>query len=159
MELKIISKEEKPLLLRTEITAEVFFDGKTPSKDEVKKAVLKEVKVDESFIVIKKIRVYFGVKKATITAYVYNNKGDMEKIEPKKKEKKGKEEKTESKLSESQAKPEKKESPKEEKKEEKKKEKKEEKEGKKESPKEEAKEKGKADGGKKEEAEGKEEKK
>ena len=88
MELKIIEKKEKPLLLRTEIIAEILFKGKTPSKEEIKKGIVKEVKTNEDLVIIKKIRTYFGLGKVNITAYIYSNKSDVEKTEPKKKERK-----------------------------------------------------------------------
>ena len=94
MNLKVTEKREKPLLFRTEITAEITFNGKTPSKDKIKEKVVKEVKVDESLVKIKKVSAYYGIMKATVPAIIYNNKADIEIMELKKK-KKGKEKKEE----------------------------------------------------------------
>jgi len=85
MELKITEKTEKPLMFRAEIIAEAFFDGKTPSKDSIKKEIVKHAKADESLVVIKKVKTYFGLRKIKALAFVYNNKEDLDKIEPRKK--------------------------------------------------------------------------
>ena len=87
MNLKIIEETEKPLLSRKEIKAEITFDKATPSNEEVKKSVAAQTKADESLVVVKSIYTEFGATKATATVYVYTSKEDMEKIEPKKKEK------------------------------------------------------------------------
>ncbi len=141
MELKIIDKKKKPLLSREEITAEIFFDGKTPSKTEVKKLILNDVKANRDLVIIKKIRTYFGIRKATVTVYVYGSKEAKGKIEPKEKKKEGEksegEKKEETKEKEGPDTKVKKEEPE---KEEKKEAKKEEKQEKKKSPQEEKKE-------------------
>jgi len=95
MELKIIEKKEKPLLLRTEITTEILFEGKIPSREEIKKEIVKEIKTNENLVIIKKIRTYFGLRKAKVKAYVYGSEADIKKIEPKEKGKKEDKEKAE----------------------------------------------------------------
>lgn len=86
MKLKIIQKTEKPLLLRTEVEVLINFEGKTPSKEEVKKLIVKELKSDALLTLVKKIKSYFGARKVHVLSYIYGNKDAMEKIEPKKKE-------------------------------------------------------------------------
>lgn len=114
MELNITTKEEKPLLSRTEIFAEITFDASTPSKEEIKKKISSALKSDQSTIVIKKVDTMFGQKQAKVLAFVYTNEKDMKRIEPKPKAKKEKKKEA--------PKEEPKETPKEEKKEEPKKE-------------------------------------
>jgi ribosomal protein S24E len=97
MEWKNIQKHEKPLLSRTEITVEVTFSGATPSNDAVKKKLSEHLKSGEELLVIKKIATCFGDQKASVLAYLYKNKEDMTKIEPKKKEKKKPQKKEEAK--------------------------------------------------------------
>jgi len=111
-----MEKKEKPLLLRTEITAEILFEGKIPPKEEIKKEIVKEIKTNENLVIIKKIRTYFGLRKAKVKAYVYGNEADIKKMEPKKKGKKEAKEKAEESKKEA---PQKEESKKEEKEEEK----------------------------------------
>jgi len=88
MAIKIDKTDEKPLLARKEIKGSMIFEGKaTPSNDEVRKAIASELKVDEGVVVVKHIYTSFGSSEAEISAYVYNTKEDLEKIEPKQKKK------------------------------------------------------------------------
>ncbi|ENO11846.1 ribosomal protein S24E [Thermoplasmatales archaeon SCGC AB-539-C06] len=83
MGIKIIEKKENPLLARTKILAEISFEKATPSNDEVKKQIASEVKADENLVVVKNIYTQYGSTSAKVTAFVYNSKEDLEKIEPK----------------------------------------------------------------------------
>ncbi|HZX45070.1 MAG TPA: hypothetical protein VFF28_05300 [Candidatus Nanoarchaeia archaeon] len=88
MDLKITNKQENTLLSRTEITAEAaFFGFPTPSKQEIVKKIAGSEKADEKLIVIKKIENRFGNGKAKVSVYVYKTEEDLEKTEPKKKDK------------------------------------------------------------------------
>ena len=98
MKINILNEENKPLLSRTEINAEIEFEGSTPSKEEVKKEIAKQKKKNEELVVVKNIYNKFGLNKAKSLIYIYEQKKDMEMIEPKqrkKKEKKKKEAKKE----------------------------------------------------------------
>lgn len=96
MDLKIIKKQDNPLLSRTEIKAEaVFFGEPTPKKDDIKKKVSSIEKSNENLVVIKKIHNDFGAAKSNILAYIYKSEEDLKKIEPKKKSIKNVEEKKE----------------------------------------------------------------
>jgi small subunit ribosomal protein S24e len=82
MELKILDKKNEPLLYRVNVKAEATFQGATPSKDEFKKQISLSLKADETLVVIKNIRTFFGKEKAQIMAYLYGSKEDMQKVEP-----------------------------------------------------------------------------
>ena len=82
MKINILKEENKPLLSRTEINSEIEFEGKTPSKEEVKKEIAKIKKKDESLVAVKNIHVKFGTRKAKSFIYIYENKKDMDRIEP-----------------------------------------------------------------------------
>lgn len=88
MDLSTLEKKEASLLSRTEITGEIAFSGKTPSFAELKQALSKSQKAEESLIVIKSIYNEFGKQKAKFTAYVYKDAANLKKFEPKIKEKK-----------------------------------------------------------------------
>ena len=119
MNLEITDKKENPLLSRTEVKGTIGFDKATPSNAEVKKAIAEKAKADESLIVVKNIYTDFGSTNANFNAYIYTNKDEMAKIEPKKKEKKAKPGEKKEEAPAAKPKEEKKEEPKEEKKEEK----------------------------------------
>ncbi len=84
MELKVINKKQDPLLFRTEIKAEMYFKGATPSKEEVKKKISSQVSANESLVVVRNIYTRQGVEQADVEAYVYDNADKMKVIEPKK---------------------------------------------------------------------------
>lgn len=89
MDLKIIKKQDNPLLSRVEIEAEAsFLNEPIPKREDVKKKILAVEKADEKLIVIKKIVPSFGVGKAKVLVYIYKSEDELKKIEPKKKEKK-----------------------------------------------------------------------
>lgn len=88
MDLKIIKKQDNPLLSRVEIEAEAsFFNEPTPKKEDVKKKVSAVEKTDEKLVVVKNIYNDFGAGKANVLAYIYKSEDELKKIEPKKKEK------------------------------------------------------------------------
>jgi len=90
MKINILNEENKPLLSRTEINAEIEFEGSTPSKEEVKKEIAKQKKKNEELVVVKNIYNKFGLNKAKSLIYIYEQKKDMEMIEPKQRKKKEK---------------------------------------------------------------------
>lgn len=90
MNLKILKKQDNPLLSRIEIEAEAdFFNEPTPKKDDVKKKISAMEKADEKLVVVKNIYNNFGAGKASVLAYIYKSEDELKKIEPKKKENKG----------------------------------------------------------------------
>lgn len=67
----------------------------TPKKEDVKKEIAKDLKIDEGLISVRHVYPHFGVEKAKVIANVYKNKEDFEKFEKINKRKKdGKKEKT-----------------------------------------------------------------
>ena len=91
MDLKIIEKKEEPLLSRTKIISEVNFSASTPSKNETKSKIASLLNANENLVVVKHIYTDFGLKKASVESYLYNDEKEMGSIEIKpKKEKKTK---------------------------------------------------------------------
>ena len=90
MSFKILSEKENGLLKRKELTGEMIFTGATPSNEHARKEVAVAAKVPEDAVVVKRILCDFGCTKATVSAYAYATKADLEAVEPKKKEKKAK---------------------------------------------------------------------
>lgn len=83
MELKIIDQRQNHLFSRTEIKAELLYEGKTPQIPEVRKALASQLKKEEAVVIIKNIFQKFGINKAIVEARVYSKKEDLEKAEPK----------------------------------------------------------------------------
>ena len=88
MELKIINKKEYPLLSRTRVESEIAFEKSTPSKDEIKSKLGKDLGKDEKLIVVKGIYTEYGLKKCKNLSYVYENEESLKRIEVQKEKKK-----------------------------------------------------------------------
>lgn len=85
--MKILEQKENFLLKRKEILARLEAE-KTPSFEETKEALSKELKADKELIVIKKVDGGYGLKDFRVKAFIYASKEDREKTERKSKVKK-----------------------------------------------------------------------
>ena len=81
MNIKVIKKIERPLLSRTELDAEVHFDGATPKRTELLKSLAAALKVSEDIVIIRRIYTNFGARSAKFTANIYKTKEDLLKNE------------------------------------------------------------------------------
>jgi len=84
MEFKTISDTENPLFNRREIEGELHAEV-SPSREEVRKLISEKFSASEDIIKIRTIKGKFGSKVFLIVANIYKSKGDMDKIELKKK--------------------------------------------------------------------------
>jgi ribosomal protein S24E len=87
MELHIAHKNKEPLLSRTKVSGNMTFESTTPKNDDVRKSIATSTKSEEKLVVVKGIYNAFGAKKATFSAYVYDDEASMSAIEPKPKKK------------------------------------------------------------------------
>ena len=92
MDLKILQKIEEPLLSRIKVEFEITFENSTPSGNEVKTKIAKDLGKDEKLIDIKGIYTLYGLKKAKVLCYAYENEEILKRIKIKKKKKDKKEE-------------------------------------------------------------------
>lgn len=81
MELKITEQKQNPFLSRTEIKADLIYEGKTPSIQEIRKMLSLQLKKEESLVIVKNIFTKYGFNKAVVEANVYGQKEDLEKME------------------------------------------------------------------------------
>jgi len=89
MDLKIINKQDNPLLSRMEIKGGIsFFNEATPKKEDIKKKISTVEKVDEKVVVVKNVSGNFGPGECNFLVYIYKSEEELKKVEPKKKEKK-----------------------------------------------------------------------
>ncbi len=79
--MKILEKKPNPLLSRTEIKAEIEYTGATPSNNDVKNELAKQLSADVNLVVVKQILPIFGLRKSTVNAYLYDSKEALMKIE------------------------------------------------------------------------------
>ena len=78
MNIQIISESENKLLNRKEIKARITFEGVTPNRDTIKKAM--KLKGN---IIIRKIMPEYGKSAAIVEAISYPDKKSIELMEPK----------------------------------------------------------------------------
>ncbi len=81
VELKVTAKTENPLMKRTEILAEMFFGGATPSRKDVMAALAKQLHTAEDFLVIGSIETFYKTRSAKITARLYKDKETLKAVE------------------------------------------------------------------------------
>ena len=94
MKLKLIQEKDSKLFNRKEVVYEGSFEGKTPKKEEVKKAIAETAKAKEEVIILERIKQKFGTTAAEIHAKIYANEEALKKTETRhKKPKKKTEEK------------------------------------------------------------------
>ncbi len=89
--MKILEKNKSKLIDRTEFLIEYPHTQKpTPTNNEIKKELAKELKTKEELIIIKNIITKFGEGTSTISAFAYDNLEELKKlekyVEPKKEE-------------------------------------------------------------------------
>ena len=77
MNIKVIKKIERPLLARTELQAEVHFDGATPKRSELQKALATALKISEDIVIVRRIYTNFGARSAKFTANIYPTKEEL----------------------------------------------------------------------------------
>ena len=86
--MEILNKTYNQLLSRVEVQFDLSFPAATPSLADVKKLVAEKMKTAEELVVVQKIATQFGLRKAKVSAYIYDSKEAHDKIEPKPKVKK-----------------------------------------------------------------------
>lgn len=84
MEIKIISKKDKPLLKRKEVRFQVKHDaGSTPPRLEVRNAIASALKAKVDLIFVKKLETKTGTQVAVGSANVYESIDQARLVEPK----------------------------------------------------------------------------
>lgn len=81
MKLEITKERDTPLLSRKRVTLNLEYEGATPSRLDLKKAVAKKLNSKENLTIIRHVYTRFGKQKAKIIAHVYEKEEDMKAIE------------------------------------------------------------------------------
>lgn len=82
MNVNVISKSDNAVLERKEIEAEVSFDGPTPSREEMRKAICAKVGANPDLTVLREVNSSFGKQSVKVVAHAYADKGKMAATEP-----------------------------------------------------------------------------
>ena len=76
-----ILHDKKTVLPRREIRAEVIFEGKTPSRHEIKEKINAEIKGDKHLLLVTGLKGAFKERKGIVTCLQYDNADAMNEIE------------------------------------------------------------------------------
>lgn len=79
--MKILKQSEDRLLNRKIIEYEAEYSGATPKKEEIKRDIMKELKVDMELIIVKHIYPAYGERKGKVIVYVYDNADNLKRVE------------------------------------------------------------------------------
>jgi ribosomal protein S24E len=83
MDLQITTQKDNVLLSRNEVTAKIQFEGATPARKIIQKALAKELKAKEPMVIIQQIATEYGSPFATVKAYAYSDETAMQRLERK----------------------------------------------------------------------------
>lgn len=81
MDIQILSKDDRPLLKRTEVRARIAFTGATPSRKEVIAAVSKATNAKRELVVVNSIDTTYGDQSAVVHAFTYHDRKSLELLE------------------------------------------------------------------------------
>jgi ribosomal protein S24E len=82
MKVTVAKKRENVLLGRTEYEMAVEFDGKTPSRVEMRDAIVQNLGCNPDTTVLRRTKGTFGQRRIMARVNVYKKKEDMERAEP-----------------------------------------------------------------------------
>ncbi|HJX06030.1 MAG TPA: 30S ribosomal protein S24e [Candidatus Nanoarchaeia archaeon] len=82
MNLQITKDEKEPLLSRREIGARLGYEARTPSRNDIRKEIAKNLNVKEELVVVKRIKPELGTQAARLEIDVYDDEKAMSLIEP-----------------------------------------------------------------------------
>lgn len=81
MEAKIVEQSKNPLLSRSYVVVQAFYDGATPNKVMMRRRVADLCKVKEDLVVVRMATTRFGSREALIRAHVYTDAKALERVE------------------------------------------------------------------------------
>ncbi len=77
-DVKIVEDRANPLLRRRELRCEIAYDGPTPSRAEVKAAIVKALGSNPETTVVMEIRQNFGARVSDAIVHIYDSKEAMD---------------------------------------------------------------------------------
>lgn len=83
MNIEITKKEHEPMMKRIYFEGKIIFEGKTPSRIEMKKELCSKLSSKDNMTIIRKIITDYGSERALLNGYVYEDDAVMKKIENK----------------------------------------------------------------------------
>ena len=81
MDIQLVKKSETPLLGRKRFEYKAVFEGKTPSRDDIRKNIAAQNKISENTVIVKHIYTKFGLSEAKVIAHIYNDEATAKSVE------------------------------------------------------------------------------
>lgn len=81
MDIEITKKDNEPMMKMTFFEGKLVFEGKTPSRIDIKKDVCHKLGSKDNMTVIRKINTDYGSERAVFNGYYYDDETVMKKIE------------------------------------------------------------------------------
>lgn len=81
MDIQITTKKEEPLMKRTSFEAKIVFEGKTPSRTDMRKHIADKLGAKEHMTIIRKIVTNYGSERAALSGFFYDDETIMKKLE------------------------------------------------------------------------------
>ena len=89
MDVSVLDDNENKLFDRRELRIRAVYEGKTPTRDEIRESVCKKLNLSPETFDIIRIDQEYGIQESEIVAYSYKSKESMDKFAKRKKEKAG----------------------------------------------------------------------
>ena len=83
MDIEITKKENEPIMKRVYFEGKIVFQGKTPSRIDIKKDVCHKLGSKDNMTVIRKIITDYGSERASLSGYIYEDENNLKKLENK----------------------------------------------------------------------------
>ncbi|GIU70175.1 MAG: 30S ribosomal protein S24e [Candidatus Woesearchaeota archaeon] len=83
MDIEVTKKTNEPLMKRIYFEAKIIFQGKTPSRIDIKKELCKKLDSKDNLTIIRKIKTDYGSERAIIYGFIYESEEIIKKIENK----------------------------------------------------------------------------
>lgn len=89
MDVSVLDDNENKLFDRRELRIRAVYEGKTPTRDEIRESVCKKLNLSPETFDIIRIDQGYGMRESEIIAHSYKSKESMDKFAKRKKEKAG----------------------------------------------------------------------
>ena len=83
MDIEITNKKPEPLMKRIYFEGKLVFEGKTPSRIDIKKDVCSKLGSKDALTVIRKINTDYGSERALFNGYAYEDEANLKNLENK----------------------------------------------------------------------------
>ena len=81
MNIQITKEDKKPLLKKRVLTGKTVYEGKTPTRMEIRDELAKKINAKKELVIVKRAKTYYGSQSAHLEAEVYDDENALKAIE------------------------------------------------------------------------------